>query len=131
MCQNGLEILSLLVNRLKEDFRPYIQTILHAVIDRLGRYSPPPHPKKILKLLPVSNSQFLYVLFSNRTRLIFVCAGDSKDSVREKAEDFILKLMEWSILPQILWERLLSAFIHRNNKVREEIHKILIVTLNS
>lgn len=57
--------------------------------------------------------------------------GDSKDSVREKAEDFILKLMEWSIQPQILWERLLSAFVHRNNKVREEIHKILIVTLNS
>lgn len=92
VCQNGLEVLSLLVNRLKEDFRPYIQTILHAVIDRLG---------------------------------------DSKDSVREKAEDFILKLMEWSIQPQLLWERLLSAFVHRNNKVREEIHKILIITLNS
>ena len=39
--------------------------------------------------------------------------------------------MEWSIQPQILWERLLTAFVHRNNKVREEIHKILIVTLNS
>ena len=52
MCQNGLEILSLLVNRLKEDFRPYIQTILHAVIDRLGRYSPPLIPKKYLSYFP-------------------------------------------------------------------------------
>jgi hypothetical protein len=71
---------------------------------------------------------FYFVIETNKD---FYWSGDAKDSVREKAEDFILKLMEWSIQPQILWERLLSAFVHRNNKVREEIHKILIVTLNS
>ena len=57
--------------------------------------------------------------------------GDSKDSVREKAEELILKLMEWSILPQLLWEKLASGFSHRSNKVREETHKILIITLDS
>ena len=38
VCQNGLEILSLLVVSLREDFRPYIQSMLPAVIDRLGTY---------------------------------------------------------------------------------------------
>ena len=36
VCQNGLEILSLFADRMREDFRPYVQTILAATIDRLG-----------------------------------------------------------------------------------------------
>lgn len=92
VCQNGLDILRLLVEKMRDDFRPFVQTVLPPVIDRLG---------------------------------------DSKDSVREKAEELILKLMEWSILPQLLWEKLASGFSHRSNKVREETHKILIITLDS
>ena len=65
-------------------------------------------------------------------RFFFVgLVGDSKDGVREKAEDLILKLMEWCVQPQVLWERLFPAFNHRSNRVREEIHKILITTLNA
>jgi hypothetical protein len=60
----------------------------------------------------------------------YLFSGDAKDSVREKAEDLILKLMEWSIQPQVLWERLIPAFNHRNSKVREQIHQILLTTLN-
>lgn len=57
--------------------------------------------------------------------------GDSKDSVREKADEFILKLMaNGSIQPQLLWERLLPAFVHRNSRVREQTHKILVITLD-
>lgn len=36
VCQHGLEILSLIADQMKEDFRPYIQTVLPAVTDRLG-----------------------------------------------------------------------------------------------
>lgn len=34
--QNGLEILSKLVVRLREDFRPYIASVLPACTDRMG-----------------------------------------------------------------------------------------------
>ncbi|KAL3231252.1 hypothetical protein MRX96_023309 [Rhipicephalus microplus] len=36
VAQNGLEILSILAERLKEDFRPYISTVIPATMDRMG-----------------------------------------------------------------------------------------------
>jgi len=88
----GIEILTFLVDRLGHDFRPYIQTVLPAIIDRLG---------------------------------------DSKDTVREKAQLLILKLLERNVLtPQTLFEKLTPCFSHKNAKIREEVLRCLINTLN-
>ncbi|KRT85012.1 HEAT domain-containing protein, partial [Oryctes borbonicus] len=81
-----------LVNRLGHDFRPYLQTVLPAVVDRLG---------------------------------------DAKDTVREKAQLLILKILEREVLtPQNLLEKLTPSFSHRNAKIREEVLRCLVNTLN-
>ena len=41
VCQNGLEVLGLLAERMKEDFRHYIQTVLPPTVDRLGTWPSP------------------------------------------------------------------------------------------
>lgn len=81
-----------LIDRLGTDFRPYLQTVLPNVIDRLG---------------------------------------DAKDTVREKAQLLILKLLERNALsPQTLLEKLLPGFTHKNAKIREEVLRCLLNTLN-
>ncbi|KAK9712512.1 CLASP N terminal [Popillia japonica] len=81
-----------LVNRLGHDFKPYLQTVLPAVVDRLG---------------------------------------DAKDTVREKAQLLILKILEREVLtPQILLDKLTPSFSHRNAKIREEVLRCLVNTLN-
>ncbi|CAG9837434.1 unnamed protein product [Diabrotica balteata] len=89
---NGIEVLTYLIDRLGTDFRPYIQTILPNVIDRLG---------------------------------------DAKDTVREKSQLLILKLLERNVLtPQTLIEKLQPGFTHKNAKIREEVLRCLVNTLN-
>lgn len=81
-----------LVDRLGHDFRPYLQTVLPVVIDRLG---------------------------------------DSKDTVREKAQLLISKLLEKVVLsPQALLEKLIPGFTHKNAKIREEVLRCFVNTLN-
>lgn len=89
---SGIEILTYLIDRLGTDFKPYIQTVLPNVIDRLG---------------------------------------DAKDTVREKAQILLLKLLERNVLtPQILIEKLHHGFTHKNAKIREEVLRCLVNTLN-
>ncbi|XP_072390555.1 CLIP-associating protein 1-A isoform X2 [Diabrotica undecimpunctata] len=89
---NGIEVLTYLIDRLGTDFKPYIQTILPNVIDRLG---------------------------------------DAKDTVREKSQLLILKLLERNVLtPQTLIEKLHPGFTHKNAKIREEVLRCLVNTLN-
>ncbi|XP_065166997.1 CLIP-associating protein isoform X3 [Atheta coriaria] len=89
---NGIEIMTYLADRLGQDFRPYLQTVLPCVIDRLG---------------------------------------DAKDTVREKAQLLILKLLEREVLsPQSLLEKLTPGFTHKNAKIREEVLRCLVNTLN-
>ncbi|KAL3286277.1 hypothetical protein HHI36_000786 [Cryptolaemus montrouzieri] len=81
-----------LIDRLGTDFRPYLQTVLPNVIDRLG---------------------------------------DAKDTVREKAQLLLLKLLERNVLtPQSLLEKLTPGFTHKNAKIREEVLRCLVNTLN-
>lgn len=81
-----------LIDRLGTDFRPYIQTVLPNVIDRLG---------------------------------------DAKDTVREKSQLLILKLLERNVIsPQNLLEKLIPCFCHKNAKIREEVLRCLVNTLN-
>ncbi|ENN80033.1 hypothetical protein YQE_03510, partial [Dendroctonus ponderosae] len=88
----GIEILTFLIDRLGHDFRPYLQTVLPATIDRLG---------------------------------------DAKDAVREKSQLLILKLLERNVLtPQTLFEKLTPGFTHKNAKIREEVLRCLVNTLN-
>ncbi|XP_049771391.1 CLIP-associating protein 1-A-like, partial [Schistocerca cancellata] len=48
--------------------------------------------------------------------------GDNKEVVREKAQLFLLKLLEREITsPYYLFEKLTSAFSHKNAKIREEV----------
>ncbi|XP_077561916.1 CLIP-associating protein 1-B-like isoform X5 [Haemaphysalis longicornis] len=90
VAQNGLEILSILVERLKEDFRPYISTAISATVDRMG---------------------------------------DSKDSVRDQAKNFTMKLMTVSS-PQHMLEKMMPAFGHKNFRIREEVLLCLQDTIN-
>ncbi|XP_075548307.1 CLIP-associating protein isoform X2 [Dermacentor variabilis] len=91
VAQNGLEILSILAERLKDDFRPYISTVISAAIDRMG---------------------------------------DSKDSVREQAKFFTMKLMAVSS-PQYILEKMMPAFSHKNFRIREEVLLCLQDALNA
>lgn len=84
--------MTFLADRLGTDFRPYLSTVLPAVVDRLG---------------------------------------DAKDTVREKSQLLILKLLERSVLsPQQLLEKLTPFFSHKNAKIREEVLRCIVNTLN-
>ena len=90
--QNGLDVVSLLIERLGNGFRPYLNTTLPPALDRLG---------------------------------------DTRETVREKAHYLITKLMEEEVIePQPLFEKMQSAFTHKNGKVREEILILMQNTLN-
>lgn len=58
--------------------------------------------------------------------------GDSKDTVREKAQLLLQTLMEHKVLsPQVLLDKLAaSCFKHKNAKVREEFLQTIVNTLN-
>lgn len=57
--------------------------------------------------------------------------GDSRDTVREKAQLLLQKLMECRVvLPQQLLEKLTTCFKHKNAKVREEFLATIDNTLN-
>lgn len=62
--QNGIEILAILADRMKEDFRPYISTVLPAAADRLGDSKDQVRLQAkylILKLMdPVSSPQHIF-----------------------------------------------------------------------
>ncbi|CAG0888093.1 unnamed protein product [Cyprideis torosa] len=88
--QYGLEILVELVSRMKENFRPYLQSSVPLIVDRLG---------------------------------------DAKESVRQAAQSLILELMNNVASPQVILERILSGFSHKNAKVREECLIVLQKTL--
>ena len=88
---NGLEILCLMVDRMGEDFKPHISSVMVAVVDRLG---------------------------------------DSKDQVRDQAQQLLLKLMMPGSSPQFVFERLMGAFNHKLWHVREGVLICLQNTLN-
>lgn len=57
--------------------------------------------------------------------------GDSRDTVREKAQLVLNKLMECKVLsPQTLLDKLTACFKHKNAKVREEFLQTIVNTLN-
>lgn len=58
--------------------------------------------------------------------------GDNKDTVREKAQLLLQKLMECRVLvPQTLMDKIsVNCFKHKNAKVREEFLQTIVNTLN-
>uniref|UniRef100_A0A182LSK9 TOG domain-containing protein n=1 Tax=Anopheles culicifacies TaxID=139723 RepID=A0A182LSK9_9DIPT len=57
--------------------------------------------------------------------------GDSRDTVREKAQLLLHKLMECRVVaPQSLLDKLSTCFKHKNAKVREEFLQTIVSTLN-
>lgn len=57
--------------------------------------------------------------------------GDSHDTVREKAQLLLQKLVECRVLSaQTLLEKLVPCFKHKNSKVREEYLQTIVTTLN-
>uniref|UniRef100_A0A6B2EFM1 Putative microtubule associated-protein orbit n=1 Tax=Phlebotomus kandelakii TaxID=1109342 RepID=A0A6B2EFM1_9DIPT len=57
--------------------------------------------------------------------------GDNRDTVREKAQLVLQKLVEYRVLtPQQLLDKLTTCFKHKNSKVREEFLKTIVNTLN-
>ena len=92
MSQNGLDIIGFIIDRLASEFKPYLNTILVSVQDRLG---------------------------------------DTRPEVREKANIVLCKLMDATIAPQPLFEKIQPAFSHKNSRVREEVLMLLQNTLNA
>ena len=60
--------------------------------------------------------------------IIFV--GDGKELVRDKTVHLLLVLMEKVVKPQTIFEKMVSAFSHKNAKVREEVMVLLQNSLN-
>jgi CLIP-associating protein 1/2 len=57
--------------------------------------------------------------------------GDSRDTVREKAQLLLQKLIECRVLtPQSLLDKLTGCFKHKNAKIREEYLQTIVNTLN-
>lgn len=57
--------------------------------------------------------------------------GDSRDTVREKAQLLLAKLLESHVLqPQTLLDKLTPCFKHKNAKIREEFLYTIVETLN-
>ncbi|XP_060569318.1 CLIP-associating protein 1-like [Ruditapes philippinarum] len=88
---NGLEILCLMIDRMGEEFKPHVTTVLTACIDRLG---------------------------------------DSKEQVREQAQQLLLKLMMPASTPQYVFERIMGTFNHKLFHVREGVLLCLQNTIN-
>lgn len=58
--------------------------------------------------------------------------GDSRDTVREKTQLLLQKLMEHNVIPpQQLLEKLTPCFKHKNSKVREEFLQTIVNTLDA
>lgn len=57
--------------------------------------------------------------------------GDSRDTVREKAQLLLHKLMESRVQqPQQLLDKLTPCFKHKNSNIREEFLQTIVNTLN-
>ncbi|XP_049995440.1 CLIP-associating protein 2 isoform X1 [Alexandromys fortis] len=56
--------------------------------------------------------------------------GDTKDRVRDEAQNLTLKLMDEVAPPMYIWEQLASGFKHKNFRSREGMCLCLIETLN-
>lgn len=57
--------------------------------------------------------------------------GDSRDTVREKAQLLLAKLLHCHVLqPQQLLDKLTPCFKHKNAKIREEFLYTITETLN-
>ncbi|XP_075820405.1 CLIP-associating protein 2 isoform X11 [Microtus pennsylvanicus] len=56
--------------------------------------------------------------------------GDTKDRVRDEAQNLTLKLMDEVAPPMYIWEQLASGFKHKNFRSREGVCLCLIETLN-
>ncbi|XP_061178265.1 CLIP-associating protein 1-like isoform X1 [Saccostrea echinata] len=89
---NGLEVLCLMVDRMGEDFKIHVSSVIPAVVDRLG---------------------------------------DSKDQVREMAQQLLLKLMMPATSPQFVFDRIQNAFSHKLWRVRDEVLICLQNTINT
>ncbi|XP_078333536.1 CLIP-associating protein 1-like isoform X18 [Crassostrea virginica] len=89
---NGLEVLCLMVDRMGEDFKIHVSSVIPAVVDRLG---------------------------------------DSKDQVREMAQQLLLKLMMPATSPQFVFDRIQNSFTHKLWRVRDEVLICLQNTVNT
>ena len=57
--------------------------------------------------------------------------GDTRAEVREKANIVLCKLMDATVTPAQLFERIQPGFSHKNSRVREEVLLLLQNTLNA
>ena len=48
-----------------------------------------------------------------------ICSGDSREVGREKANIALCKLMDATVAPQLLFEKMTAAFTHKNGKVNQ------------
>ena len=70
----------------------------------------------------IVNLSYLILSPADRARSV---AGDSKESVRDKAHILLIMLMLHTVTPQHMLEKLTPAFSHKLAKVREEVMVLL------
>uniref|UniRef100_UPI00358FFD98 CLIP-associating protein 1-like isoform X2 n=2 Tax=Myxine glutinosa TaxID=7769 RepID=UPI00358FFD98 len=57
--------------------------------------------------------------------------GDGKEQVREQAHGLLLNIMEFCTSPQMVWDKLIVGFKHKNNHIREITCSCLTATINT
>ena len=107
-------------------FRPYVNTVMSAAIDRYEKVF-----IRIFKLKTIFFSNLFHDYYNHSFSTTFHRLGDTRETVREKAGFLVSKLLEEDVLePQVLFEKNIAAFSHKNGKVREELLILLQNTLN-
>ncbi|XP_036594123.1 CLIP-associating protein 2 isoform X4 [Trichosurus vulpecula] len=113
------------------------EATLSRVVDELSAWLPASHSKVALLGLEILSAfidrlstRFKSYIPSVISALIDRL-GDSKDQVREQAQNLILKLIDQAASPMYVWEHLTVGFKHKNYRSREGVCLCLIATLNT
>ncbi|XP_074055457.1 CLIP-associating protein 2 isoform X20 [Macrotis lagotis] len=113
------------------------EAALSRVVDELGAWLPASHSKVTLLGLDILSAfvDKLSTRFKPYTPTVISALidrlGDSKDQVREQAQNLILKLIDRAASPMYVWEHLTVGFKHKNYRSREGVCLCLIATLNT
>nr|XP_020834207.1 CLIP-associating protein 2 isoform X7 [Phascolarctos cinereus] len=112
------------------------EAALSRVVDELTAWLPASHSKVALLGLEILSAFIdrLSTRFKSYIPSVISALldrlGDSKDQVRDQAQNLILKIIGHAASPMYVWEHLTVGFKHKNYRSREGVCLCLIATLN-
>ncbi|XP_027691593.1 CLIP-associating protein 2 isoform X4 [Vombatus ursinus] len=113
------------------------EAALSRVVDELTAWLPASHSKVALLGLEILSAfvDRLSTRFKSYIPSVISALldrlGDSKDQVRDQAQNLILKIIGHAASPMYVWELLTVGFKHKNYRSREGVCLCLIATLNT